>query len=105
LYLFVTITNQYKIFIGRKLIDWTNKPLVSRFKHYMGCILEFEAHTLRLNQSSTELEASLITEIITKKNDLKRMDSMEIYSNTKSNVESDEEKRFVVLNNWYIVYY
>jgi len=71
----------------------------------MGNILDLEAHIFRLNQCPTELETSLITEIIAKKNSLKRMDSMDVFSNTKSNVETLEEKQFIVLNDWYIAYY
>lgn len=70
----------------------------------MGCILDYEALAIRMNQSQTELEKSLVTEIIARKNDLKRMDSMEVYSNTRSHVETYEQKRFVFLNDWYIVY-
>lgn len=95
----------YKIFIGKKVLEWSNKSLVSRYKHYMGSILDLDAHIFRLNQSPTELEKSLITEIISKKNILKKMDKMEVYSNTKSGLETPEEKQFVVLDNWYIVYY
>jgi len=71
----------------------------------MGSILDLDAHIFRLNQSPTELESSLITEIISKKNMLRRMDKMEIFSNTKSELETTEEKLFVVLDDWYIVYY
>ncbi|XP_029342125.1 scm-like with four MBT domains protein 1 isoform X2 [Acyrthosiphon pisum] len=86
--------------IGKKVLDWSNKPLVSRYKHYMGSILDLDAHMFRLNHSPTELESSLITEIISKKNILRRMDKMEIFSNTKSGLETPEEKLFVVLDNW-----
>jgi len=67
--------------------------------------LDLDAHIFRLNQSPTELESSLITEIISKKNMLKKMDQMKIFSNTKSELETTEEKLFVVLDDWYIFYY
>jgi len=93
------------MFIASKVLDWSNKPLVARYKHYMGSILDLEAHIFRLNQCPTELESSLITEIIAKKNSLKRMDNMEVFSNTKSDVETIEEKQFIVLEDWYFIYY
>jgi len=71
----------------------------------MGSILNLDAHIFRLNQKPTELESSLISEIISKKNILRRMDKIEIFSNTKSELENNEEKLFVVLDDWYIVYY
>ncbi|XP_029341210.1 scm-like with four MBT domains protein 1 [Acyrthosiphon pisum] len=88
--------------IGEKVLDWSNKPLVSRYKHYLGSILNLEVHLFQFNKSPTELETSLITEIISKKNILRRMDKMEIFSNTKSEklYETIEEKLFVVLDNW-----
>jgi len=51
------------------------------------------------------MESSLIAEIIAKKNNLKRMDNMKTFSNTKSEVETIEEKQFIVFDDWYIVYY
>jgi len=83
----------------------SNKPLVARYKHYMGSILDLESHVFRLNQCPTELESSLITEIIAKKNRLRRMDDMEVFSNTKSGVKTIEEKQFIVFEDWYIVNY
>jgi len=71
----------------------------------MGSILDLDAHIFRLNQSPTELESSLITEIISKKNNLRRMDNMKMFINTKSTVETIEEKQFIVFDDWYIVYY
>jgi len=73
----------------------------------MGCIINFEAHLWRLNHSNTELESAIITEIQSKKNSLKAMDSLDIYSNTKPDLdtfETIEEKRFTVYDDWYIVY-
>jgi len=78
---------------------------VARYKNYLGTITSLNAHVIRLNQGHTELESSLIAEIISKKNNLRRMDNMKMFSNTKSNVETTEEKQFIVFNDWYIVYY
>jgi len=58
----------------------------------MGSIIELNAHIFGLNQSVIELESSLITEIISRKKYFRRMDNMEIFSNTKFVVETIEEK-------------
>ncbi|XP_022180429.1 scm-like with four MBT domains protein 1 [Myzus persicae] len=86
--------------VANKLLDRSNKPLVARYKHYMGSIMDLETHVLRLNKCPTELESSIITEIIAKKNRLKIMDKMEVFSNTKSKVETIEEKLFVFKDDW-----
>jgi len=78
---------------------------VARYKNYLGTIASLNAHVTRLNQSRTELESSLIAEIISKKNNLRRLDNMKMFSNTKSKVETIEEKQFIVFDDWYIVYY
>lgn len=70
----------------------------------MGCVLDLDAHIIRLNKFPTKQESSLITEIISRKNVLKMMDGMDAFSNTKSNVKTVEEKLFVVLNDWYILF-
>ncbi|XP_022166251.1 uncharacterized protein LOC111030859 [Myzus persicae] len=81
------ITRPGIVRVANKLLDQSNKPLVARYKHYMGSIMDLEEHVLRLNECPTELESSIITEIIAKKNKLKMMDNMQIFSNTKSEVE------------------
>jgi len=70
----------------------------------MGMLIHLEAHIYRLNRSYTELETSLVTEIIAKKNNLKMMDNMNIFSNTKSHSDSiDDDDEFIVFDDWYIV--
>ncbi|XP_060871947.1 scm-like with four MBT domains protein 1 isoform X2 [Metopolophium dirhodum] len=71
-----------------------NDKIVAGCKNYLENVIS-SAHTIRLNQSNTELESLLIAKIITKKNILRRMDSMDIFSNTKSEVKTIEEKLFV----------
>lgn len=70
----------------------------------MGMLVHLEAHIYRLNQSYTELETSLVTKIIAKKNNLKMMDNMNVFSNTKSHSNSiNDDDEFRVFDNWYIV--
>lgn len=70
----------------------------------MGMLIHLEAHIYRLNQSNTELETSLVTEIIARKNNLKIMDNMEIFSNTKAHSNGiDNDDEFIVFDDWYIV--
>ncbi|KAL4104178.1 hypothetical protein QTP88_019487 [Uroleucon formosanum] len=85
---------------SKKTLEWSNESSVSKYKHYMGCVLDLDAHIIRLNKFPTKQESSLITEIISRKNVLKMMDGMDAFSNTKSNVKTVEEKLFVVLNDW-----
>jgi len=85
----------YKIIIAEKVLDWSNKPLVARYENYLAKIISLDAHIIRLNQSNAELESSLITKIISRKNDLRRMDNMPMFSNTKSQVETIEEKQLI----------
>ncbi|XP_022172526.1 scm-like with four MBT domains protein 1 isoform X2 [Myzus persicae] len=86
--------------VAEKVLDWSNEPLVAKYKNYLAKIISLDAHIIQLNQSNTELESSVIAEIISRKNDLRRMDHMSIFSNTKSKVETTEEKQFIVLDNW-----
>lgn len=94
----------YKIFIAAKTLDWSNKSLVQRYTYHMTNIVNFEAHIMRLNQTFTELESAVITEIQSRKNDLRMMNDMEVYSNTKSELDTTDEDQFVVYNEWYFVY-
>eukprot|EP00102_Acyrthosiphon_pisum_P026276 XP_016663486.1 PREDICTED: scm-like with four MBT domains protein 1 [Acyrthosiphon pisum] len=86
--------------VAEKVLDWSNESLVARYKNYLGTITSLNAHVTRLNQSQTKLESSLIAEIISKKNSLRRMDNMKIFSNTKSKVETIEEKQFIIFDDW-----
>lgn len=95
------ITNSDIARVAANTLDWTNKSLIARYKYYMGVLIHLEAHIYRLNQSCTELETSLITEIIAKKNFLKTMNNMNIFSNTKSHSDSnDDDDEFIVFDDW-----
>lgn len=71
----------------------------------MGMLIHLEAHVYRLNRSYTELETSIVTEIIAKKNNLKMMDNMNVFSITKCYSESidNDDDEFIVFDDWYIV--
>lgn len=69
----------------------------------MACIINYEAHIMKLGKSFTQLELGLLAEIQTKKTHLRIMDDIDIYSNTKSELDEIEEKEFPFINDWYII--
>jgi len=86
------------MFIAEKVLDWSNAPLVARCNKYLA---EINSLDTQLNHIITELETSIIAKMISRKNYLRRTDSMIISTNTKSEVETIEEKPFKVFGGWY----
>lgn len=86
-------------------LDWSNKPLVERYKFYMACIKNYEAYIKKLGQSPTQVELALLAEIEMKKVHLRIMDDIDIFSNTKSDLDKLKKKQFGFINDWYILLY
>ncbi|VVC28864.1 SLED domain,Mbt repeat [Cinara cedri] len=86
--------------VAAEELDWSNKHLIEKFKYYMGCIINFEDYVKRLSESLTQHELALLVEIEAKKVYLRDMDDDELYSNTKSDLDEDEEKLFPFVNDW-----
>lgn len=66
----------------------------------MTCIVNYEAHILGLERSFTQLEMAILTECATKKNFLRTMDEIDIYSNTKSKMYKIGEDNFPFYFAW-----
>ncbi|XP_025406134.1 uncharacterized protein LOC112680298 isoform X2 [Sipha flava] len=81
-------------------LDWSNTPLVERYYYYLGCIINYEAHMIRLDRSYTELEISIISEIQSKKSYLSMLDEIDTYSNTKSDIDRSDQE-IIIYNEWY----
>lgn len=69
----------------------------------MGCIVNYEAHIMRLKRSFTQLELAILSEIQSKKNHLRIMDEMNVFSNTNSELDIIEENEFIFIQDWYII--
>lgn len=92
----------YQIFLAEAVLDWSNAPLVKRYYYYMASIVNFEAHILKLNQNFTNLEVSIISEIQSIKSHLSVMDEIDIYSNTKSDIDRSDQD-IIISNDWYTI--
>jgi hypothetical protein len=90
----------YYIFIAGKELDWSNEPLVKRFKYYMGCIINYEAISVMLDQNLSPHESAVVVEIQKKKNTLRVMDEVNIFSNTKTELTSVNNENRLVFDNW-----
>ncbi|XP_050436078.1 uncharacterized protein LOC126842903 [Adelges cooleyi] len=64
-------------------LDWSNKSLVERYKYYMACIFNYEAHLMTLHRSFTQLELAILIECEAKKEYLKAMDLTNSCNNPK----------------------
>lgn len=56
-------------------------------------------------QSPTQVELALLAEIEVKKVHLRLMDDIDIFSNTKSDLDKLEKKQFGFITDWYILLY
>jgi len=88
--------------LAEKHLDWTNISLVQRYKYYLACVVHYEAHIMRLHQSSPN-KLILVKDILSKKHCLKMMDGVDDYKNTKSgfkNIIDRNEKTFLFMVDW-----
>uniref|UniRef100_A0A2S2R5G4 Scm-like with four MBT domains protein 1 n=1 Tax=Sipha flava TaxID=143950 RepID=A0A2S2R5G4_9HEMI len=86
--------------VAGKELDWSNEPLVKRFKYYMGCIINYEAISVMLDQNLSPHESAVVVEIQKKKNTLRVMDEVNIFSNTKTELTSVNNENRLVFDNW-----
>jgi len=68
----------------------------------LGHIANYKAHIMKLDQSNTPVESAIITEIITKKDELNWLNTLDICSNTKS--KNISLNKFCFVNNWLDIY-
>lgn len=66
----------------------------------MGCIINYEATSIRLDQNLSPHELAVVAEIQKKKNTLRVMDEVDIFSNTKTEFTSANNENCLIFDNW-----